>query len=266
MNRALLVGINAYPGGHSLKGCLNDVSDLEQFILSKCGFLKSDIRIVTDAVATTVGILDALNWLVNGLSKGDRVLFQYSGHGAQLPTLDPVGEVDGLDEVICPVDFDWTDKHVIRDKDFARLFGSVPTGVEFVWISDSCHSGDLYRLAAPRYRVKTIPPPENIRSLLEPISGRESFRPLGLRGAAGPNVALVAACKSDEEAADADFNGRPNGALTYWLLKSLGNPGGLQEPLTTVVADAADSLLKSHYNQHPQLEASQAIAQRAFLV
>ncbi len=52
MNKAVLVGINEYPGC-PLEGCVNDVSDMAQFLTSKCGFAPRDIRLVTDAQATT---------------------------------------------------------------------------------------------------------------------------------------------------------------------------------------------------------------------
>ena len=38
MNKALLVGINAYPG-NELEGCVNDVMDMRDFLKSKCGYL-----------------------------------------------------------------------------------------------------------------------------------------------------------------------------------------------------------------------------------
>src|SRR5712692_4457306 len=108
MNKALLVGINAYPG-NELKGCINDVTDMRDLLQAKSGFGAADIRLLTDAQATTAEIGKGLDWLVAGVQPGDRILFHYSGHGAQMPTRNPSGEVDGLDEVICPVDFDWSD-------------------------------------------------------------------------------------------------------------------------------------------------------------
>ena len=49
-------------------------------------------------------------------------------------TRNPQGEVDGLDEAICPVNFSWSDldSTAIRDKDFFEIFKSIPAGVEFV--------------------------------------------------------------------------------------------------------------------------------------
>ena len=267
MNRALLVGINQYPSS-PLRGCVNDVVDMANFLVTSCGFVEPDIRLLTDSRATTEGILDRLGWLLTGLRSGDRVLFHYSGHGAQMATRNPQGEIDGLDEVICPVDFDWSDEHAIRDKDFNRLFSTVPDGVEFVWISDSCHSGDLTRAIPPPRKIfarKTLIPPADLNWRIQ-TAGRLTRRALGMvRAGQGPNVALIAGCKDNQESADAEFNGKPNGALTYFLLGELKTPNGLSESLTQVVANVFEAVRAGGYSQEPQLEGSDAIKHRGFL-
>ena len=148
-NKALLVGINAYPNpNNNLRGCINDIVDMEYFIASKNKvYPKEDIRTLTDSKATKKGILNQLNWLLLGVSAGDQILFHYSGHGAQLPSKAHAYEKDGLDEIICPYDFSDADavKTAISDKEFASIFAKIPQGVHFVWISDSCHSEDLSR-------------------------------------------------------------------------------------------------------------------------
>ena len=116
-NRALLVGINDYPSPNQLSGCLNDIDDMSAYLQSACGFEPGDIQTIADKQATTANILAALEAFASSLAPGDRALFHYSGHGAQMPTRTS-GEIDGLDEVICPVDFDWSDAHAIRDDDF----------------------------------------------------------------------------------------------------------------------------------------------------
>jgi len=85
MNKALLVGINKYPG-NELNGCVNDVQEMAGFLTTKCNFAHGDIRLLTDARATTQSIRERLNWLLDGLKPGDRAFFQYSGHGAQVAT------------------------------------------------------------------------------------------------------------------------------------------------------------------------------------
>ena len=62
-NKALLVGINAYPNpSNHLRGCINDIVDMEYFIASKNKvYPKENIRTLTDSRATKKGILTALN-------------------------------------------------------------------------------------------------------------------------------------------------------------------------------------------------------------
>lgn len=265
MNRALLVGINAYPTC-PLKGCLNDISDMAKFLNAKCNFAMDDIRLLADSRATKKGIIDRLGWLLNGLHKGDRVLFHYSGHGVQLPTRNPQGEVDGLDEAICPYDFDWTDEHTIRDKEFNQIFSSIPEGVDFVWVSDSCHSGDLSKeMLKQNFTNKTIEPPIDIDWRLQTAKSKKIESVGFIKTAQKLNLALISGCKSNQTSADAIFGKRYNGALTFFLLAELNKSNGLINPLTTVVKEVNSLLKKEGYDQRPQLEGNPAIKSKPFL-
>ena len=83
--------------------------------------------------ATTKNILAELEWLVTGLKAGDRCLFHFSGHGVQVTTKNFQLEVDGMDEAICPYDFDWTNARMIRDKQLYAIFRRMPPDVRFAW-------------------------------------------------------------------------------------------------------------------------------------
>lgn len=277
MNKALLVGINKYPG-NELNGCINDVEDMANFLIAKCNFAHRDIRLLTDARATTQGIRERLNWLLDDLRPGDRAFFHYSGHGAQVATRNPKAEVDGLDEVICPVDFDWSNTHMIRDKEFNRLFATVPAGVEFIWVSDSCHSGDLGRdfdkptskstsrlKGQPKVKYRTIIPPADLDWRLR-TAKTQNIRALTMNKAADKfNVALISGCKSDQTSADAYIKGRYNGALTYYLLSELKKSNGLTQNLTAIVKNVNQALKKAKYSQQPQLEGSPQVIAKPFL-
>lgn len=267
MNRALLVGINTYPDS-PLRGCVNDVKDMADFLTQKCRFKAGDIRMITDNRATTQAIRDRLDWLLEGIKAGDRILFHYSGHGAQVATRSARGEVDGLDEVICPVDFDWSNSKMIRDKEFHKLFSTVPSGVEFLWISDSCHSGDLTKSiirAKTKQNNKTLLPPADLDWRLR-IASEKNIKALTFNKAVNQlNVALVSGCKSNQTSADAAFRNRYNGALTYFLLTELKKPNGLTKPLSTVVKDVNAALRKAKFSQEPQLEGNPGVIAGAFL-
>ena len=265
MNRALLAGINSYPGS-PLRGCLNDISDMASFLTACCGFSRESIRMIADSRATKKAIIDRLGWLLTGIQPGDRVLFHYSGHGVQLPTRNRQGEVDGLDEAICPYDFDWTDEHTIRDKDFEQIFSVIPPGVEFLWISDSCHSGDLQReMFSPDHSKKTIVPPIDIDWRLQTAKSKQ-IQASGLqRTATRLNLALISGCKDNQTSADALINNRYNGALTYYLLEELKKQDGLSIPLTELITRVNEVLDEEGFSQDPQLAGSRAIEHRPFL-
>jgi hypothetical protein len=265
-NRALLVGINAYPSPNQLRGCINDIEDVAAYIKAQSRFRDDEIEKITDAKATTANILAALERLVAAVKPGDRALFHYSGHGAQMPTRSK-GEIDGLDEVICPVDFDWSDAHVIRDDDFNRIFSKVPEGVEFVWVSDSCHSGTLTKAPPPpgheEDKPRMIEPPE---ALAEEIDRAQKDADLRVRQLTAPtklNVALISGCTARQTSADAHIDGRWSGAATYFLLRQLrAKPN---QPLTDLVRSVNHSLRDARYDQEPHLFGSHEIRGRAFL-
>ena len=265
MDRGLLVGINAYPG-NELQGCVNDVTDMADFLVSHCGFQENDIRLLTDARATTDAITEHLNWLIKDVKAGDRLIFHYSGHGAQFPIRDQSGKVARVDECICPVDFDWTDEHAIRDKEFHDLFQSLADGVYLTWISDSCFSGDLAKaFTLAKRKIKSMPMPADIAWRMrtaETIGARRTSFEHILKGF---NALLVSGCAARETSADAEINGRFNGALTYFLLQTLSAPNGLKQSLEGVVARTRAVLQQDGYLQHPQLQGNKELMNVSFL-
>jgi hypothetical protein len=255
-NKALLVGINAYPNAsNNLRGCINDIVDMENFIASKNKvYQKENIKTLTDRMATKKGILAALNWLLLGTSAGDQILFQYSGHGAQIPSHSPSIEKDGLDEIICPYDFNGeaAAETAISDKEFASIFARIPQGVHFVWISDSCHSEDLSRkhnmveYNNTRFRRFNHNYEKQQAETVTPIASLGSA-PIPLHGA------LLSGCASHQLSADAYINNRFNGAFTHYLIKNLslyGQDASMQEIVKYVNID----LMEHDYDQNPQSE------------
>jgi uncharacterized caspase-like protein len=267
-NRALLVGINAYPD-QPLYGCVNDAKDVAQFLTEKCGFAASDIHMLIDAEATAAKIREALEqWLLQGAAAGDRLLFHYSGHGSILPGAD-----GAVHDVICPVDFDFTAAHSLSDEDFRKIFAAVPGGVEFNWISDSCHSGDLARgwrrvtraLGMGRVRARFLRPPPALMAEIVELRKKQAQRRSLSRALDRLNGALIAGCQSDETSADATIDDRANGALTYYLLKELRSPDGLSRDIHTLVGNVATTVANSGYDQHPQVRGLEAVCLRPFL-
>lgn len=269
MNRALLVGINAYPG-NELRGCVNDVTDMADHLVKNCDFKVEDIRLLVDERATTAGIRERLDWLVGGLKPGDRVLFHYSGHGAQFPVRDAQGDVLRVDECICPVDFDWSIAHALRDKQFYEIFSSVPEDVEFIWVSDSCYSGDMARVMMPKGRkAKMMPMPQDIAWRLRTAQTRRLKLPGFVHVMKDFHVALVSGCTATQTSADAAFgpedNLRYNGALTRYLLDRLAAADGSKQSLLKVVTDIRAKLRTEGFDQEPQIEGAGDLVKHPFL-
>lgn len=166
--RALLVGINEYPNEEDrLEGCVNDVF-LMSSLLQESGYAAEDIRVVLDKRATTKGIRDRLEWLLDGVDASDTEgddpaerVFYYSGHGAQLPTYGAGDKVDRMDETLVPWDFDWSPEHAFTDDAFHDLYAQLPYGLRFLTVFDCCHSGGMTRDGGPR--VRGLAPPDDIR-------------------------------------------------------------------------------------------------------
>lgn len=267
-DRALLVGINRYPDA-PLAGCVNDVVDMAEFLVKSCAFKQDAVRLLTDQRATTDAIKGRLAWLVRDARPGDRLFFQFSGHGVQMPARNDLGEVDKLDEAVCPVTFDWTDQHALRDDFFSLAFKKLPAGVQFIWVSDSCHSGNLTRgMARPslaRTRSlgpRTMPIPADIawRAQTAQAKGLKTKRFVHVDDQF-PGV-LISGCRQDETSADAQFRGRPNGALTYLLLRAL--QADRTRAIVGAVEQARRDLARLGYKQHPQVEGSRAIMDGPF--
>ena len=264
-NKALLVGINKYPDPRNeLRGCINDILEMEHFIAeANKVYPKKNIKKLTNKEATKKEILIQLKWLIEGAEAGDQLLFHYSGHGAQAPALFTSLEKDGLDEIICPYDFDGTNKTSLRDKEFAQLFAGIPKGVHFVWISDSCHAEDLSRdpfkldeedfmANNTHYRFFTgLSHFDNSEDEANDLAGiaigkiAPIISPL--------NGALLSACQSHELSADTYINKRFIGAFTHYLIENLNKYSDTKN-MRSIIEIVNKDLGKNGYDQNPQSE------------
>jgi len=168
MKRALLVGINRYPGA-PLRGALNDVEDWHGVLAARGGYSPDNIRAVCDERATTQGIRDRMAWLREGLKgPGDEVFFAFSGHGSQVRDRGVLDELaDNLDEILVPVDIDWNTR-VITDDDVGDWLKTFPAGAKITVVLDCCNSGSGTRglrppQENPHYKAdRYLPPPLDI--------------------------------------------------------------------------------------------------------
>lgn len=141
----------------------------------KChGFEQSNIRVIADAKnGTKQGIINAFERLISEVSRGDVVVFHFSGHGQRVR--DKNGdEHDGFDESIVPVDamMNFTagvyegQNHIIDD-DLGKLLAKLrqklgPNGDLMVTL-DACQSGTATRGKASKRGTSKPMAPEDYR-------------------------------------------------------------------------------------------------------
>jgi hypothetical protein len=266
--QALCIGINDYPGTQNdLRGCVNDANDWAA-TLSARGFT---VRKLLDSQATKAALVAGFEQLIGGAKSGDTVAITFSGHGTLAP--DTSGdEVDGYDEALCP--YDIHQGKVLIDDEIRQLFGKRPAGVRLILISDSCHSGTVTRNApsdpaagdAPRIRFLPLAswlpedqlPRGSSGKPLASLPVTQVFSPW--RGViSGAGDLLMAGCEEgpDHYSYDANFNQRPNGAFTYYALRSLKTL-----PASATYRDwhtaIRRSLPSTNYPQKPQLVGTRA--------
>ena len=274
--KAVLIGINRYriPGA-DLRGCVNDVKNMQSVLTRSYGFKGGDITVLSDFAATKKGIESAIRKLVQGGRKGDVLLVHFSGHGSNVPDNDG-DEADDRDEILCPTDLDW--KNPMRDDWLRKTFDSMRAGVSLTVITDCCHSGTITRAVQPpdapsieRY----LPSPwdlvatESGRSLRGTVktelrkSKRASRKQRDIVEADLPEV-LITGCRADQTSADAMIGGSFNGALTYNLVAAIGDAQG--ELSYRQLHDATTAKLKrGRFDQVAQLECAKSHLDRPFL-
>lgn len=217
--QALCIGINDYPGTRNdLAGCVNDANDWAEE-LTRRGFT---VTRLLDAQATRSAMRQAIADLIAGGRDGDNLVITYSGHGTWVR--DTGGdEPDGRDEALCP--YDIGSAGALLDDELGTLFGGLKPGARLLLLSDSCHSGSVSRgkdeeLDPGAPRVRFLPPADWLPAdALPPEPGPGTRVVSGLRRTGGD--LLLAACKDTEYSYDSRFRGRPNGAFTYYALKTL---------------------------------------------
>ena len=81
---ALLVGIDQYSSGNSLKGCKTDVELQKELLIYRFGFQPQDIITLTDKQATRNKIINAFKEHLQQATQDDVVVFHFSGYGRKV--------------------------------------------------------------------------------------------------------------------------------------------------------------------------------------
>eukprot|EP00667_Euglena_gracilis_P008666 EG_transcript_8785 len=238
--KALLIGINYYGTKAQLRGCINDVHNMQR-LLQRYGFPNDSTSMVvlTDDShdpkysPTRHNMISAMQWLVAGVQPGDVLFFHYSGHGAQ--QRDPTGmEESGFDDTIVPVDFQ-TAGQITDTVIFDLMVRPLPSGVRLTAVMDCCHSGTAMDLPF--------------------IWSHEGWRcennPCHSQG----DVQLFSGCTDSQTSADAMTAGVAGGAMTTAFVHVLeSNPN---QTYPSLMHSIRNVLAHKGYPQRPQLTSSQ---------
>lgn len=262
--KALIVGINYAGTSNALKGCLNDAENMKVLLESR-GF--TEIKSVLEKEATTAGIKAGLEWLIIDAEPGDVIVFHYSGHGSQLPSSS---ELDGFEEIICPIDLNWTDK-VITDNTLREIFDKVPNGVNTTLILDCCHSGtmlDQNESLDSMKEIKSFTSTKGSRYLKPPVKIKKQLANRTLvdwqtSKDVNATALLIAGCHANQTSADAFIDGKAQGAATASVIAAtLANTTISYRNLTN---EMVDYMINHKFKQVPELDGSESLYDQVFL-
>ncbi|MED6108734.1 hypothetical protein PIB30_026821 [Stylosanthes scabra] len=217
--RAVLFGISYGKQANRIKGAVNDAHCMKYFLTDKLGFPTDSIRMLTDdpgernplRIPTMHNMRMAMRWLVEGCQPGDSLVFYYSGHGSREIDRN-MDEVDGVDEAICPVDYEHEGK-IIDDEINATIVRPLPRGAKLHALVDTCFSGTVLDL------------PFMCRMNRNGYYGWEDHRKRrgAYKGTSGGVAVCISACDDDGNASDTSaFSGmESSGALTYSFIQAM---------------------------------------------
>ena len=227
--KALLVGINYTGTSNELFGCINDANCIKERI-STIGF--TSINSITDLTAkkpTRDNILSEFRNLLINSRAGDLLFFLYSGHGSY--ALDRNGdESDGYDELIVTSDL----KGITDDELKTIIQQNLKQDVTLFAMFDSCFSGTMLDL---RYQY--------MDSL-----NYDKYTENNKQAVTVGNVFMISGCTDNQTSADAVFNNKANGAMTWYLLESLKQKPN--DSWRELVKNMRDLLKTSEFDQIPQ--------------
>jgi len=227
--KALLIGINYTGTYNELYGCINDVESIKERI-TKQGF--NNINVMTDLTnkkATRNNILEEFKKFLINSQAGDLLFFLYSGHGSY--AIDRNGdETTGYDQLIVPCDLEG----ILDDELKSIIQQNLKKNVTLFAMFDSCFSGSVLDL---RYQYMDS---------LNYDKFTENDKELETNG----DVFMISGCSDYQTSADAVFDNKPNGAMTWSLLEALK-----QKPNCSwreLVVNMRDLLKTSQFSQIPQ--------------
>ena len=228
--RALLFGINDYKSiENDLDGCLNDVDDNEKK-LTAMGFVCSVFK---DSEVTCSTFYNEVKAALLSMRPDDFLYIGYSGHGT---TIRSNHEPDGYCEALYLFDGPFTDDRMMELQQMTKEGAIVDAKF------DSCFSGGMAKNPI-KNRYYQMPGVPKVRKKVKRIAKSES------------QWVIFAGCGEGQTSADATFNGRANGAFTFYDLKCFGLGVSFADEITKIKTH-----LPGHgFDQAPELLGKEAL-------
>ncbi|KAG8063180.1 hypothetical protein GUJ93_ZPchr0003g17637 [Zizania palustris] len=217
--RAVLIGITyagMRRGGGQLRGPINDVMCMRYMLCERFGFPNDGIVMLTDEErdprkqATKENIRRAMDWLVQGCSYGDSLVFQFSGQGVQVEDEDG-DEMDGYDEAICPMD-SFQQGPILDDEINEAIVRPLVHGAKLHAVVDAEHSSTVLDL------------PFLCRISRKGTNWQwEDHRPPtgAYKGTSGGQAILFSGCSDGEKRPTMLFDAPTVGAMTHSFIKAV---------------------------------------------
>ncbi|KAF5102248.1 hypothetical protein D0Z00_000431 [Geotrichum galactomycetum] len=284
--KALLIGINYIGSKQQLKGCINDVKNIKNFLLQH-EYKEDDMVILTDDLEpasqpTRENMLRGMKWLVKDAKPDDSYFFHYSGHGGLTPDLNG-DEESGKDDVIYPLDFE-TAGSIIDDDIHDIMVRPLPQGARLTALFDCCNSGTALDLPY-FYSTKGLLKEPNlikeagegllsayksytsgdidgmvsqVTSLFNRVSvGKEGYEAVKKTKTSPSDVVMFSGCKDDQTSADTFADGQATGAMSHAFVKIMTETPN--QSYLTLLQNLRQLLEEGNYTQKPQLSSSHPI-------
>jgi len=250
--KALCIGINKYKKS-PLRGCVNDARAMRNILVEKFDFEPSEIRLLLDFDATSVGIKKGISDLVANSNQGDSVVFFIACHGTQVG-VGIEGEQDRKDEAIVPIDMHYnsliTDNYIYEN--LVKPFEGKKATLTAIF--DCCHSGTILRDLA--FDPFTGNPVQNVLNRCLPGWFFDEATETRSLDFAFP-VNGLSACRDNETAADlrnAAGTGIAQGAFSYAFQNLIAKNTGLTYgEIESKILEAVKSVSPNHI-QNPQMQ------------
>lgn len=257
---ALLIGINYFNSENSLNGCINDIVNMKNTLITKMGYNSKNIIMLRDD-STDIKYKPTKNNILYNiyrmivLAKKNQIselLIHYSGHGTYVQDTDG-DENDSKDECIVPCDFE--DMGVISDDTLQYYLSLLPNRTFCFCLFDSCHSG-------------------TVLDLQHSFNSESRIWETNNRKVLNNNIILISGSKDDQYSSDFYNNFISNtnifpdnqsmGALTCSFLITLYNYNYTIR-LKDIIGEIQNFMTTNNFEQVPQMTASSAYSKDLYL-